>query len=309
MKPTDLDTVLTVVTLRPGTARWLYRPHPQVPKALHNKPVPRAIPPGSQPVYFIGGATYALCEYCTPLLQATAALDPTAQSGVLGLDPMAVHKAQSILDTIHKTTPSSVWSEIRDVGIRDTVRQIMERSGLEEFQVAVAVAELFEVSTLVVRRAMGGTEAVGRAKPAEYKRDPRWRSLVGEVQRAKSGAYSRDVVRGAGTPARYGRFDTVDLLIKHQGEKLFPERCPVLGVALIYDRHAYPKDDRLIAIARRDKTKPLASDNVQIVSKRAYKLLETRSKPVNPEEVEAVERWRGSNPLLANDQAETKDLT
>lgn len=68
----------------------------------------------------------------------------------------------------------------------------------------------------------------------------------------------------------------------------------MLGVALIYDRHAYPKDDRLIAIARKDNTKPMAPDNVHLVSRRAYKLLETRSKPVTPEEVDAIARWRGN---------------
>ncbi len=107
---------------------------------------------------------------------------------------------------MHKATPNNVWTEIRDVGIRETIRQIMERSGLEEFQVVPAVADLFDVSGLVVRRAMGATEATpGRTKATEYKRDPRWRLLAGEVQRAKSGAYGRDMVRGAGTPVRYGR--------------------------------------------------------------------------------------------------------
>lgn len=313
MKPTDLDTLLQRVTIRPGSSRWVFTQHPLVPKALHGKPVPRSVPPGSQPVYFIGGTTYALCEYYTPLLQAYAALAPEARDGILSLDPMEVHKAQSVVDTVHKATPNNVWSEIRDLGIRETVRQIMERSGLEEFQVVPAVAELFDVSGLIVRRAMGATEAAtGRVKAAEYKRDPRWRFLTGEVQRAKSGAYSRDIVRGAGTSIKYGRFDTADLLIKHRGEKLFPERCPVLGVPLVYDRHAYPKDDRLIAIARKDPTRPMAPDNVHLVSRRAYKLLETRSKPGTPEEADAIARWRGTtdaNHQLTDDQTEAKDLT
>ncbi len=85
---------------------------------------------------------------------------------------------------------------------------------------------------------------------------------------------------------------------------------PVLGLPLIYDRHAYPKDDRLIAIARKDNTKPMAPDNVHLVSRKAYKLLETRSKPVNPEEADAIARWRGNtNHQSVDAQAEAKDLT
>lgn len=311
MKPLDLDTLLQRVTLRPGSTRWVFTQYHTVPVTLRGKPVPRTVPPGSQPVYFVNGTTYALCEYCTPLLQAYAALAPEAQDGILSLDPMKVHEAQSAVDTMHKATPNNVWTEIRDVGIRETIRQIMERSGLEEFQVVPAVADLFDVSGLVVRRAMGATEATpGRTKATEYKRDPRWRLLAGEVQRAKSGAYGRDMVRGAGTPVRYGRFDTVDLLIKHRGERLFPESCPVLGLPLIYDRHAYPKDYRLIAVARKDNTKPMAPDNVHLVSRKAYKLLETRSKPGTPEEADAIARWRGNtNHQSVDAQAETKDLT
>lgn len=318
MKHADIDTLLQRVALRAKpdgdttAPRWVYRPHPQVPKTLHNKPVPRATPPGSRTVYFIAGTTYALCEYCTPLLQGAAgATDITA------LDPLTVHTVQSAIDTIHKVTPNNVWTEIRDLGLRETVRQIMERSGLEGFQVVPAVAELFEVSPLVVRRAMGGTEAEGRAKPAEYKHDPRWRALVGEVQRAKSAAYSRDVVRGSGTVARYGKFDTEDLLIKHHGDRLFPERCPLLGLPLIYDRHSYPKDNRLIAIVRRDMSRPMASDNVVLVSRKAYKLLETRSKPETAEEVAALDAWgvkkaikpAPTQPGTTDTQTEAIDLT
>jgi len=84
-----------------------------------------------------------------------------------------------------------------------------------------------------------------------------------------------------------------------------------VGLPLIYDRHAYPKDYRLIAIARRDPTLPMAPDNVHLVSRKAYKLLETRSKPVTPEEAEAVARWRDNNTnhQSVDAQAETKDLT
>jgi hypothetical protein len=66
----------------------------------------------------------------------------------------------------------------------------------------------------------------------------------------------------------------------------------VLGLPLIYDRHSHPKDIRLISIARRDNTKPMGPDNVHLVSRRAYKLLETRSKPETQEEADAVARWR-----------------
>ena len=295
MNIADPDTLIQRVMLRPsptgGPARWIYRPHPRVPKDLHGKPVPRGVPPGSRAVYFINGTMYALCEYHTPLLEAAAHTTDIAE-----VDSAKVAEVQSTCNIVDKMTPNNVWGEIRDIGIRETVNKMVERSGLEHFQVIPAVAALFEVSTRVVQRALGGSLTAGRAKPAAFKQDPRWRYLVGEAQRSKSSAYSRDTVRAAGTSSRYGRFDTEDLLIKHRGERLFPERCPVLGLPLIYDRHSHPKDLRLISIARRDNTKPMGPDNVHLVSRRAYKLLETRSKPETQEEADAVALWRAGLP-------------
>jgi hypothetical protein len=98
---------------------------------------------------------------------------------------------------------------------------------------------------------------------------------------------------------------------------LFPERCPLLGLPLIYDRHSYPKDNRLIAIVRRDMSRPMASDNVVLVSRKAYKLLETRSKPETAEEVAALDAWgvkkaikpAPTQPGTTDTQTEAIDLT
>ena len=309
MKPIDIDLALQLVALRPD-GRWIFSQATRLPPALRGKPVPRALTPDGTPIYFFSGISYAIGPNYDPLLTAYAALDSEARDGMLSLDPLLVNEAQSVINIIHKTSPSDTWTAFRDRAIQDTFQRLTERTGAEQFQVLPVVAELFEVSPAVVRKAIGA--AVPRnGVSMDYKKDYRWKSLASETQRAKSGAYGRDMVRGAGTAPRYGKFSVEDLLIKHRGERLFPERCPVLGVALIYDRHAHPKDDRLIAIARKDNTKPMAPDNVHLVSRRAYKLLETRSKPVTPEEAEAVARWRDNNTnhQSVDAQAEAKDLT
>lgn len=289
MKPLDLDLALQFVILRPD-GRWLFSQSSRLPPALRGKPVPRAITPDGTPIYFFSGISYAIGPHYDPPLRAYAALAPEARAGVMSLDPALVNEAQSVTNIIHKTSPSDTWTAFRDRAMQDVFQRLVERTGAEQFQVLPVVAELFEVSPTVVRKAIGAAVPKNGVS-LDYKKDYRWRAVVSETQRAKSSAYGRDIVRGAGTAARYGRFSVEDLLIKHRGEKLFPERCPVLGLPLIYDRHSYPKDYRLIAISRRDTTRPLAPDNVHLVSRRAYKLIETRSKPETPEEAEAVARW------------------
>lgn len=289
MKPIDIDQVLSLVTLRPGSDRWVYTQDPRVPEPLRGKPVPRCTTPDGTAVYFLCGTKYAVGYYYTPILAAAQGPDVTA------LDPMVVQQATSTIEITHKMSPASTWSTLRDRAMQETFQRLVERTGAEQFQVVPAVADLFEVSIAVVRRAIGAATPKAGGVSLVHKQDHRWRAVVAETQRAKSSAYGRDMVKAPGTPARYGQFRAEDLLVKHRGEKLFPERCPLLGVPLIYDRHSYPKDLRLIAIARRDTTKPLAGDNVVLVSRRGYKLLETRSKPETAEEIAALENWARNN--------------
>jgi hypothetical protein len=51
----------------------------------------------------------------------------------------------------------------------------------------------------------------------------------------------------------------------------------VTGLTLIYDRFNNPTDLRMAHIARKDNTKPMSDDNVQVVSLKARKMLETRA--------------------------------
>lgn len=292
MKPLDIDSILRLVTLR-DDGRWLFSQ--AASERLRGLPVPSAASPEGAVVYFFHGTHYAVGSHYDPLLKAYAALPPEARQGIGSLDPGMVSEAHSTINIVDKMSPLDTWTAFRDRAMQDAVRRLMKRTGAEQFQVIPAVASLFDVAHRVVKKAMGGLIHEGGAEP-DHKKDHRWRSVVGEAHRAKSSAYGRDTVRAAGTAPRYGRFSAEDLLIKHRGELLFPERCPVLGLPLIYDRHSYPKDLRLISIARRDPTKPMGPDNVHLVSRRAYKLLETRSKPETQEEADAVQRWRyGTN--------------
>jgi hypothetical protein len=293
MKPLDIDLAVQYVVLRED--RWIFSHASRVPAALRGKPVPRAVTPDGAAVYFFSGTSYAIGRHYDPLLKAYATLPPEARDGIGSLNPEMVSEANSNINIMHKMSPSDTWSILRDRAIQQAVQRLMERTGAEQFQVLPAVAALFEVSPRVVKKAMGGLVPTSGPE-LDYRKDYRWRSVVGEAHRAKSSAYGRDTVRAAGTPARYGRFSVEDLLIKHRGERLFPERCPVLGLPLIYDRHSHPKDLRLISIARRDNTKPMGPDNVHLVSRRAYKLLETRSKPETQEEADAVALWRAGLP-------------
>lgn len=236
-----------------------------------DKPVPKYVGTHDA-IYFIGGMYYAPAHAYQAGLEAKRAA---------GGDPHAVDisinaLAQRDLDVFDKLQSYSALSSIRDRVIREAAQRLMEKTGAEQFQVLPVVADLFDVGHRVVQRAMG-LMAEAKPKSDAHKKDPRWGHLRVMVQRAKSGAYSKDMVRGPNTPASYGGFKAESLLIKSGGDLVFPERCPVLGVPLVYDRFTNPKDMRIAHIARKDTTKPLSDDNVQIVCMEARKALETRS--------------------------------
>lgn len=235
------------------------------------KPVPKYVVPGDC-LYFLGGSYYAPGRMYQACLEAKQAAGGNPQAVDISLEA----EAQRDLEFFDRTQDYSALSAIRDRVICDAVNRLVERSGAEQFQVLPVVAELFEVGPRVVQRALGllaGPKPVNNA----YKKDPRWGHIRAITQRAKSGAYSKDLARGPNTPPTYGGFSMESLLIRHRGELLFPERCPVLGVPLIYDRFGDQRNMRMAHIARKDNTKPMSDDNVQIVCLEARKMIETRS--------------------------------
>lgn len=264
MKSASPSYVLNNINLH-DKGHWLF-----ASGKFAGKPVPK-FTASDDHIYFLGGMYYAPGRIYQECLEAkrTAGGDPQA------VDIALEARAQRDLDFFDRTQDYTALSAIRDHVICDAVKRLVERTGAEQFQVLPVVAELFEVAPRVVQRAMG---LLAGPKPTnEYKKDPRWGHLRVVVQRAKSGAYSKDVVRAPNTPPTYGGFNMESLLIKHNGELLFPERCPVLGVPLVYDRFTNPRDARMAHIARKDTTKPMSDTNVQIVCLEARKMLETRS--------------------------------
>jgi hypothetical protein len=266
MKSVLPSNVLKYVNLSED-GRWLF-----ASGKFTGKPVPRFgahNPSGS--LYFLHGG-YAPSEYYTPALQAkrSANGDPEA------VDVSLLALAQRDLDVFDKMQDYGALSVMRDHSMREAVQRLVHRTGAEPSLIVPIVAELFDVGPRVVQRALGASAEI-RSVSKAYKSDPRWNHLRVMVQRAKSGAYAKDVVRNPNTPASYGGFKAESLLIKHGNELLFPEACPVTGLTLIYDRFNNPTDLRMAHIARKDNTKPMSDDNVQVVSLKARKMLETRA--------------------------------
>lgn len=267
MKSILPSNVLKYVNLS-DDGRWLF-----ATGKFTGKPVPRFGPHNPKgALHFLNGG-YAPSEYYTACLEAkrSAGDDPSA------VDIGLLAYAQRDLDIFDKLQDYGALSAMRDQAMAQAVNKLAQRSGAAPSQVVPIVADLFSVGTRVVHRALGGVAEASPA-PKAYKADPRWGHLRVMIQRAKSGAYAKDIVRSPSTPPTYGGFRAESLLIKHQGELLFPERCPVLGVPLIYDRFTDPSDMRIAHVARKDNTKPMSDDNVQIVSLKARKDIETRSR-------------------------------
>jgi len=279
MKSVLPSNVLKYVNLS-DDGRWLF-----ATGKFTGKPVPRFGPHNPQgALHFLNGG-YAPSEYYTACLEAkrNAGGNPDA------VDVSLLALAQRDLDVFDKLQDYGALSAMRDQAMAQAVAKLTQRSGATPSQVTPLVADLFDVGVRAVHRALGGV-AETRSAPKAYKADPRWSHLRVMIQRAKSGAYAKDIVRNPNTPPSYGGFKAESLLIEHGGELLFPEACPVLGWPLVYDRFTDPGDLRIAHIARKNNTKPMSDDNVQIVSLKARKMIETRkgrTKPTSKDDTQA----------------------
>jgi hypothetical protein len=130
---------------------------------------------------------------------------------------------------------------------------------------------------ITVQRALErahGAPAKVDDKPKAHREDARWKAVLNAVAKARSTAYQLDMRSPMNAPKISGKFSGESVLVERRGEYLYPERCPIVGVWLEYDRFAHPKAPNLVCVGRLDIRAPYAAGNVTLMSTLGRKVQE-----------------------------------
>ena len=277
----------------------IFRPNERNDRAVWNKPVPKF-----DGWYFLN-YRYAAPADLMEVLTISQHIEPNAHAGDQRfVEAQRNAEAEVFIDKMmlsEKSFSKRGIIKVRERAIRDAMDTLRVKFGSEDMNALVeAVARLFDVGTLMVRKVCG---LVSKAKPQEsqeYKEDPRWGHLRWAVHQTRATAYATDVDARPGTPRAYGKFAPADALIQHKGERLYPEVCIVLGTVLSYDRFD-GANTSMAKVGRFDTDKPFETGNVILMSAMAVKLIEGLRDPssLSSEVAAKWEVWKSTHNTAA----------
>lgn len=264
--------------LHPGTApislapTLRFRHHKDVNTSMWGKKVPH-LDNGNVRWYFL---TYRLAVPHQALVCLPGGPGP-------GLEA----QCEDVLSHFRRITPQDL-DKIRRKAILHFVNQFLARMGLDSVDavaevpkvIVEAVALMFDVGQSTVQKLM--PKPVERADTS-YKADERWPAVKTVVQLARVYAHKLALQRPLGGRT-VGSLKTESVLVPvpRSNTLLFPQVCPVLGVALSYDYFMDKKSPYLIRVGRIALNKPFETGNVLLMSTKAAHAIETRSAPEAP---------------------------
>lgn len=296
-----------------------FRPHERNPRAMWHKPVPKYAG-----WYFIGYRWVTL-EDNMRALELVRHIEPEAHYKDERLyQALSTAEAEAFIDKMNaeERAFSKVHvSKLRSEAIKHIVNKFRIKFGIARLednavmlkdgadvskidaQIMEAVATMFDVGTLTVRRALGLHYQPAKSGPVrnEFTNDPKWPYLRWAINNARGMASGIDI-KNAGASKVYGQFESADVLIKHRQEYLYPETCPVLGLPLVYNRNdTSPRGKDVQArVGRLDVMKPFESGNVTVMSSLAVRLIEGTYKPelLTADFGERWLEWKGAHNVM-----------
>jgi hypothetical protein len=293
-----LHKILTTAYLS-KSGKPIFRPNERNDRAVWHKPVPKF-----DGWYFLN-YRYAAPDHIMEVLDVSQGIEPDADPRDPRFDEVQrTIEAEKYIDKMtveERSFSKKNVIKVRERAVRHTMDVLRAKYGADSVSDLVeAVARLFDVGTLMVRKVCG---LAPKAKPQEsqgYKEDPRWGHLRWAVHQARATAYAADVDARPGTPKAYGKFAPADALIKHNGERLYPEVCIVLGTVLSYDRFD-GAGTSMAKVGRLDTDKPFEAGNVLLMSSMAVKLIEGLLDPsaLPSETATKWEAWKDTHNVAA----------
>jgi len=292
----------------------LFRPNDKNSKRIWHKPVPKLRTDDLVGAWYFMGELVAPEEMVRILPHVTVPVDAPWHPKTFESDAAIEHSALRLADEVRERVVylqgivrKPMLNRLRQRLITQMVERMCRRAELPVDQapraVLEAVALLMDCGLITVQRALErahGVPAKGDGKPKAHREDARWKAVLNAVAKARSTAYQLDMRSPMNAPKISGKFSGESVLIERRGEYLYPERCPIVGVWLEYDRFAHPKAPNLVCVGRLDTRTPYAAGNVALMSTLGRKVQEGKvhKSQLNDDQRQVYDKFVGAHSLI-----------
>ena len=299
----------------------LFRPNDKNSKRIWHKPVPKLRTDDLVGAWYFMGELVAPEEMVRILPHVTVPVDAPWHPKTFESDAAIEHSALRLADEVRERVVylqgivrKPMLNRLRQRLITQMVERMCRRAELPVDQapraVLEAVALLMDCGLITVQRALErahGVPAKGDGKPKAHREDARWKAVLNAVAKARSTAYQLDMRSPMNAPKISGKFSGESVLIERRGEYLYPERCPIVGVWLEYDRFAHPKAPNLVCVGRLDTRTPYAAGNVALMSTLGRKVQEGKvhKSQLNDDQRQVYDKFVGAHSLVQTPPEET----